>query len=61
MSFRPEPPYTHGTIPRSAVVLVNLGTPDEPTRGKVRSYLKQFLSDPRVVEVPRRSGGASCT
>lgn len=36
-----------------AVVLVNLGTPDEPTPGAVRRYLKQFLSDPRVVEAPR--------
>lgn len=38
---------------RFAVVLVNLGTPDEPTPGAVRRYLKEFLSDPRVVEVPR--------
>ena len=53
MSFRPEPPYTHGTLPASAVVLVNLGTPDAPTTSAVRRYLKQFLSDPRVVEIPR--------
>lgn len=33
-----------------AVVLVNLGTPDEPTPGAVRRYLKSFLSDQRVVE-----------
>jgi ferrochelatase len=32
------------------VLLVNLGTPDAPTPGAVRSYLKQFLSDPRVIE-----------
>ena len=37
----------------SAVILVNLGTPDAPTPGAVRRYLKQFLSDPRVVEAPR--------
>ena len=53
MSFRTEPPYTHGTPSRTAVVLVNLGTPDEPTTGAVRRYLKEFLSDPRVVEIPR--------
>jgi ferrochelatase len=53
MPFRKEPPFTHGTVPRTAVVLVNLGTPDAPTRGAVRRYLKQFLSDPRVVEIPR--------
>jgi ferrochelatase len=40
-------------VPRSAVVLVNLGTPDAPTRSAVRRYLKEFLSDPRVVEIPR--------
>ena len=53
MAFAKEPRYQHGTPSRSAVVLVNLGTPDEPTRGAVRRCLKQFLSDPRVVEIPR--------
>src|SRR5471032_3496099 len=53
MTFQTEPPYTHGSIDRSAVVLVNLGTPDAPTRSAVRRYLKEFLSDPRVVEIPR--------
>jgi ferrochelatase len=53
MPLRPEPRHTHGSIPQTAVVLVNLGTPDEPTRGAVRRYLKEFLSDPRVVEIPR--------
>src|SRR5471032_1498937 len=53
MTFQTEPPYTHGSMDRSAVVLVNLGTPDAPTSSAVRRYLKQFLSDPRVVEIPR--------
>lgn len=53
MSFRKEPEYTHGTASKSAVVLVNLGTPDAPTTSAVRHYLKQFLSDRRVVEIPR--------
>jgi ferrochelatase len=53
MSFLKEPPHTHGSIAGSAVVLVNLGTPDAPTRSAVRRYLKQFLSDRRVVEIPR--------
>lgn len=35
-----------------AVVLVNLGTPDEPTVPAVQRYLKQFLSDQRVVDYP---------
>jgi ferrochelatase len=35
------------------VMLVNLGTPDAPTAGAVRRYLREFLSDPRVVRIPR--------
>lgn len=53
MSFRKEPPFTHGTAQQTAVLLVNLGTPDAPTPAAVRRYLKEFLSDPRVVEIPR--------
>jgi ferrochelatase len=51
--FDPEPPYKHGTQARTAVLLVNLGTPEAPTPAALRPYLKQFLSDPRVVEIPR--------
>jgi len=39
--------------PSSGVLLVNLGTPDAPTPSAVRRYLREFLSDPRVVELPR--------
>jgi protoporphyrin/coproporphyrin ferrochelatase len=53
MPFRKEPPYTHGATVHTAVVLVNLGTPDAPTASAVRRYLKQFLSDARVVEIPK--------
>jgi ferrochelatase len=53
MSFRDEPPYRHGQAPRTAVLLVNLGTPDEPTAPALRRYLAEFLSDRRVVEIPR--------
>ena len=53
MSFRNEPAYHHGQAERTAVVLVNLGTPDEPTATALRRYLAEFLSDPRVVEIPR--------
>jgi len=49
----PEPPYQHGTAEKTAVVLINLGTPEAPTAPAVRRYLKEFLSDPRVVEIPR--------
>ncbi|RJF97856.1 ferrochelatase [Noviherbaspirillum saxi] len=48
-----EPSYKHGMIARTAVVLVNLGTPDAPTAPALRRYLRQFLSDPRVVEIPK--------
>lgn len=53
MGFRTEPPYRHGSPARSAVLLVNLGTPDAPTAAALRRYLAEFLSDPRVVEIPR--------
>ncbi|MGB3610075.1 MAG: ferrochelatase [Cellvibrio sp.] len=36
----------------TGVLLVNLGTPDEPTTPSVRAYLAEFLSDPRVIEIP---------
>lgn len=52
MSFRPEPAFQHGQSPQTAILLVNLGTPDEPTPAALRRYLGQFLSDPRVVEIP---------
>jgi protoporphyrin/coproporphyrin ferrochelatase len=53
MPFLPEPPYSHGMPAQTGILLVNLGTPDEPTTGAVRRYLKEFLSDSRVVEIPR--------
>ena len=53
MPFAPEPPYRHGQPARTAVVLCNLGTPQAPTASALRRYLGQFLSDPRVVEIPR--------
>ncbi|MBI5451446.1 MAG: ferrochelatase [Gammaproteobacteria bacterium] len=46
-------PYTHGSGHLTGVLLSNLGTPDAPTPAALRRYLKQFLSDPRVVEYPR--------
>jgi ferrochelatase len=48
-----EPDYRHGTAEKTAVLLINLGTPDSPTAPAVRRYLREFLSDPRVVEIPR--------
>jgi len=45
-----HPPVAFGNI---GVLLVNLGTPDAPKTGPVRRYLAEFLSDPRVVELPQ--------
>jgi protoporphyrin/coproporphyrin ferrochelatase len=53
MPYLAEPAYAHGTPARSAILLINLGTPESPTRAAVQRYLKEFLSDPRVVEIPR--------
>ncbi|HKO87259.1 MAG TPA: ferrochelatase [Burkholderiales bacterium] len=49
-----DPPIQQSDLPsRTAVLLINLGTPDEPTPAAVKAYLAEFLSDPRVVEIPR--------
>jgi ferrochelatase len=47
-------PPDHPEIPAAkiGVMLVNLGTPDAPTPKAVRRYLREFLSDPRVIEIP---------
>jgi ferrochelatase len=51
--FQSSPEYEHGLPEAMGVLLVNLGSPDAPTKDAVRRYLRQFLSDPRVVEIPR--------
>ena len=49
--FIPWPkPFKTGGV---GVILVNLGTPDEPTAPAIRKYLREFLSDPRVIEIPK--------
>jgi ferrochelatase len=48
-----ETPYRHGQQKRTGVLIVNLGTPEAPTKEALRPYLKEFLSDTRVVEIPR--------
>ena len=45
--------FQHGRPPRLGVVLVNLGTPEAPEPAALRRYLAEFLSDHRVVEIPR--------
>ena len=53
MKYRGQADYDHSTVPLTGVLLTNLGTPNAPTKAALKPYLKQFLSDPRVVEVPR--------
>lgn len=63
MRFWPEPQHLRQksfvTWPevkqtgRVGVMLVNLGTPDAPTAPAIRRYLREFLSDPRVIEIPK--------
>lgn len=45
--------FQHGKVGKAALVLVNLGTPEAPTAQAVRPYLREFLSDKRVVEIPK--------
>ncbi|MFO8151820.1 ferrochelatase [Thioalkalivibrio sp.] len=53
MKYQGEPDYQHGSPEYVGVLVTNLGTPDAPTPRALRRYLKEFLWDPRVVEVPR--------
>ena len=53
MKYKSDKNYSHGDERKIGVLLVNLGTPDEPTTSAVRKYLSEFLSDPRIVEIPK--------
>lgn len=53
MRYINTPQYDHQQTDKIGILLTNLGTPDAPTPKALHRYLKQFLSDPRVVEVPR--------
>lgn len=48
-----DPPAQPAGAPAVGVLLANLGTPDAPTTPALRRYLRQFLLDPRVIELPR--------
>lgn len=50
--FKGDPSFDHARTEGTLVLLVNLGTPAAPTTAAVRRYLAQFLSDPRVIELP---------
>ena len=48
-----EKEYEHGSKEKIGVLITNLGTPDAPEKKELKVYLNQFLSDPRVIELPR--------
>ena len=48
-----EKDYEHGSKEKIGVLITNLGTPDAPNKKKLKVYLNQFLSDPRVIELPK--------
>ena len=48
-----EKNYEHGSDDKTGVLITNLGTPDAPKRKELKKYLNQFLSDPRVIEIPQ--------
>ncbi len=52
-TYQSTPDFEHGRSESTGILLVNLGTPEEPSSSAVRRFLKQFLSDPRVIEYPR--------
>ncbi len=45
--------FSHNYSPKVGILLVNLGTPDHPTTKHVRVYLREFLNDSRIIEIPR--------
>jgi len=53
MKYKGPENFTHDQPERLGVLITNLGTPDAPTTSALRRYLAEFLSDPRVVELPR--------
>jgi len=53
MKFINTTDFKHSQSEKIGVLLTNLGTPDAPTKKALKPYLRQFLSDPRVVEIPR--------
>jgi ferrochelatase len=53
MAYKGIDNFSHGQADKVGVLLVNLGTPAAPTTKALRTYLRQFLSDRRVVEIPR--------
>ena len=53
MKYFGEKNYEHGSKDKTGVLITNLGTPDAPNAKSLKIYLNQFLSDPRVIEIPK--------
>ncbi len=53
MRYVSSPDFQHDSAERIGILVVNSGTPEAATPGAVRRFLRRFLSDPRVVELPR--------
>ncbi len=53
MKYQGNQSFSHKQEDKIGVLITNLGTPDAPTKTDLKKYLREFLSDPRVVEIPR--------
>ena len=53
MKYQGNQNFSHKQHDKIGVLITNLGTPDAPTKTGLKKYLREFLSDPRVVEIPR--------
>ena len=53
MKYKSQSSFSHAQADKVGVLISNLGTPEAPSKQALKPYLKQFLSDPRVVEVPK--------
>ena len=53
MKYEGEKNYKHGKKEKIGILITNLGTPDKPNKEALKTYLKEFLSDPRIIEIPK--------
>ena len=49
--YKCSTPYESASKAKIGILITNLGTPDSPTKGSLKTYLKEFLSDRRVIEI----------
>jgi ferrochelatase len=53
MKYQGNPSFSHKQHDKIGILITNLGTPDAPKKADLKRYLREFLWDPRVVEIPR--------